>query len=99
MQIDRMIEAEMVKALQERGYIVRHKNEASVVLSWNRTQPMPADVDFNKEALQKIRDQITLDHIEFTTRPDPGGLVQGITSAKLRVAAGAPLHCRCGEMF
>jgi hypothetical protein len=76
---------EMIRALQKRGYVVRHKDEAPTVLSWNRVEPMPDGLNFEAEALAKIKAQITADMLEFTDRPDNSGLTQGIRTAKLRI--------------
>ena len=76
---------ELIRILQERGYIVRHKREASKVLSWNRVEPMPEGIDFKVEALEKIREQITQELLDIKSRPDSSGLTKGIKSAKLRL--------------
>jgi len=62
-------DAELIKALQSRGYTVRHNSEARRTLSWNRTAPMPAGVEFRDEAVSKIREQIAPEHIHFIVEP------------------------------
>ena len=74
---------EMIDHLREHGYIVRHKSEAQTNLLWNRLEPIPADVDFKAEALEKLKEQITLDHIHFGSRPMTDG--KSVRVAALRL--------------
>lgn len=72
------------RALERLGYVVRHKSEASRALSWNRTAPIPDNVDFKAEALAKLREQITPEMIRFEV--DPGeGTQLAIHRAVLRI--------------
>jgi hypothetical protein len=61
----------LISALQRRGYSVRHEGEARNPLSWNRTEPFPAGLDFRVEALEKIRNMIKPEMLSFSTRPYP----------------------------
>ena len=74
---------DMIRELTRRGYTVRHMDEARKPLSWHRTLPFPEGVDFRSEALEKLREQLTADHIQFTTRQAIDG--PEIQSATLRV--------------
>lgn len=58
-------DVELAAELTKRGYIVRHKTEAQRQLSWNRTAPFPDGVDFKTEAVEKLREQIAPDLIDF----------------------------------
>lgn len=74
----------LIKELERRGYVVRHVREAQQPLSWHRTAPFPDGVDFRSEAVEKLREQITPDHVAFTTR-ESIGCGPTIHSATLRV--------------
>lgn len=65
--LDAMIESDLIKILQRRGYVVRHKGEAKRALSWSRTAPFPPGVDFKAEALTRLREQIVPEMIDFRT--------------------------------
>lgn len=69
MRLRHFEDSELIAALQERGYHIRHASEARHPLSWNRAAPFPADVDFRTEALEKIRACITPELIEFRVEP------------------------------
>lgn len=58
----------LIEELKRRGYIVRHAREARSPLSWHRTSPFPKEVDFRSEAVEKLREQLTPEHIVFSTR-------------------------------
>lgn len=55
-----------IKLLEARGYSVLPQGRTN--LSWNRTLPLPEKLDFQQEALVKIREQLTIHHIHFTER-------------------------------
>lgn len=78
-----MTDAEMIAQLQKRGYVIRHKSEAREPLSWNRTMPFPDGVDFKAEAVEKLREQVTADILDFETRHLHSG--HSIATATLRV--------------
>jgi hypothetical protein len=72
------------------GYEVRHKTEGKRKLEFGRTHPLPRGEDeFKKEALERIRQQITLDDLRFETeklRDMPKGfLPDQISRATLRI--------------
>jgi hypothetical protein len=72
------------------GYEVRHKTEGKRKLEFGRTHPLPrGDEEFKKEALERIRQQITLDDLRFETerlRDMPKGfLPDKISRATLRI--------------
>jgi hypothetical protein len=54
----------IVRALDLAGYAIVPK-VLTKPLSWNRTSPLPEGVDFKSEALEKLREQITLEMISF----------------------------------
>lgn len=64
-----LMDHELIAMLQRRGYIVRHESEARHPLSWNRSCPMPEGLDFKKEAVEKLREQITPELIQFRVEP------------------------------
>jgi len=70
--LDTADEIALIRELERRGYVVRHKSEARRQLSWNRTKPIPDGVDFKAEALAKLREQITPDLISFEVRQGCG---------------------------
>jgi hypothetical protein len=70
-------DAELAAELQRRGYIVRHQSEARHPLSWNRTVPFPQGVDFEAEALEKLRAQITPEMIRFIVEPAEAPAFEG----------------------
>ena len=51
---------------------------ASRTISWNRTLPVPENVNFKEEALTKIREQIRIEDIDFIED-------NGVTRARLYV--------------
>lgn len=57
------------RALEARGYVVRHKSEARKSLDWNRIAPFPPGLDFKSEAVEKIKEVITKDIIDFQVTP------------------------------
>lgn len=56
------------KEMDRRGYVVMPK-ASTRPLTWNRTVPIPEGVDFEVEALEKLRSGITKEMVEFKTRP------------------------------
>jgi hypothetical protein len=56
---------------------VVHKLEAIAHLSWNRTVPFPQGVDFEAEALEKLRAQITPEMIRFIVEPAEAPAFEG----------------------
>ena len=78
-----MTHLEMIVELQKRGYVVRHKSEAREPLSWNRVMPAPDGVDFKSEAVEKIKEQINADLLDFETRHLHSG--HEVATATLRV--------------
>lgn len=80
--LENLTTLDMILALQSAGYVVRHKSEARPV-SWHRVAPFPTGVDFKTEALEKLREAITPELIEFSARADDLGVE--IHSATLRV--------------
>lgn len=79
-----LTDGEMIREMERRGYVVRHKTEVRIPLTWNRTAPFPDGVDFKAEAVEKIGAQLTPDMLEFTTR-DGGWPSVDIHTAKLRI--------------
>jgi hypothetical protein len=72
------------------GYEVRHKTEGKRKLEFGRTHPLPrGEEEFKKEALDRIRQQITLDDLRFETeklRDMPKGfLPDKVSRAILRI--------------
>jgi len=47
----------------------RHDDERKAI-SWNRTAPFPEGVDFQAEALEKVREQITPELLWFDKTPE-----------------------------
>ena len=79
---------DVITILEMHGYVVRHKSEANRVLSFGRTHPFPRGADFKQAALERIRQQITLNDLKFKTRKTPDmapGLPDTITTATLRI--------------
>ncbi|WP_316207362.1 hypothetical protein [Bradyrhizobium sp. SZCCHNR3118] len=79
---------DVIRILEMHGYVVRHKSESRQPLSFHRTVPYPKGVDFRQEALDSIRNQLSLDHIQFEERSPPGipeSLPKTISSAYLRI--------------
>ncbi|MEH2517524.1 hypothetical protein V1279_003097 [Bradyrhizobium sp. AZCC 1610] len=77
----------LIEHLQAQGYVIRHSSEARTVVQFHRITPFPKGVDFKQEALERIKRQISLEHILFEernsgmiTRPD-----EIIHSAFLRI--------------
>lgn len=68
----------LVAELEHRGYLVRRREETKPLM-WSRTLPIPDGVDFETEALEKLREQITGDMIHMETR-----------SAAMSAGVGAP---------
>ncbi|WP_439357739.1 hypothetical protein [Bradyrhizobium sp. DASA03007] len=59
---------DVIKILEYHGYEVRHKSEGKRKLEFGRTHPLPrGEEEFKKEALERIRQQITLDDLKFST--------------------------------
>jgi hypothetical protein len=59
---------DVITILDYLGYEVRHKTEAKRKLEFGRSHPLPrGEEDFKKEALERIRQQITLDDLRFST--------------------------------
>ncbi len=82
--LEMLTDGELIAVLQRRGYIVRHKSEARHPLSWNRTAPLPDGLNFEAEAVAKIRDQISPDILHFETREAIDDLIPKTHSAFLR---------------
>lgn len=80
-----LFDDELIAILEQRGYIVRHKSEATRLLSWNREAPLPDDLDFKAEAVEKIREQITPNILHFETRSALDKSTPEIRSAFLRI--------------
>lgn len=81
---------DVIKILQMHGYEVRHKSEGRRLVQFSRTHPLPRDEEhFKQEALERIRQQITIEDLRFETykiRDMPRGfLPDTITTAKLRI--------------
>jgi hypothetical protein len=74
---------EIIDYLSERGYIVRYKHDAQAKVLWNRLEPIPADVDFKAEALEKLKEQITVDHVHFGSRPTTDGKTVRVATLRL----------------
>ncbi|WBT40183.1 hypothetical protein [Hyphomicrobium sp. DMF-1] len=66
---DAFHDTELIRVLEARGYVVRHKDEARIPLSWNRAAPFPEGLDFKAEAVERLREQITPGMIYFRTEP------------------------------
>lgn len=64
--LERVSTEELAAELNSRGYIVRLKGVTT--LSFHRTFPFPEGCDFKNEALQMIREQLTLEHLHFEER-------------------------------
>jgi hypothetical protein len=73
----------LISELEERGYIVRRREETKSLM-WSRTVPIPDDVDFKAEALEKLREQITGDMIRMETRP--AAMSAGVGAPEIRRA-------------
>lgn len=67
--LDYLTDGELAVALVARGYVVRRASEARQVISWNRTAPFPEGLDFQTEALEKVREQITPELLWFSKTP------------------------------
>lgn len=80
-----LLDHELIAVLERRGYIVRHKSEATSSLSWNRAAPLPENFDFEAEAVEKIREQITPKILHFETRAALDKGAPEIRSAFLRI--------------
>ena len=65
---------QLIEYLNAQGYVVRHTSEARTVLQWHRTMPFPRGVDFEQEALEKIKGQLQLDHLMIETRERPSSI-------------------------
>jgi hypothetical protein len=63
--LDMLSDLQLIQMLERRGYVVRDAREARHPLSWNRTAPFPEGVDFKAEAVEKIREAIMQEHIQF----------------------------------
>ncbi|MCP1757884.1 hypothetical protein ACFLEY_22800 [Bradyrhizobium sp. YCK136] len=61
----------LTKALENRGYRVIPPGLPRENLTWNRVEPFPKGINFKDEALGKIKDQIRMEHLEFTSRAHP----------------------------
>lgn len=67
---DYFSDVELIREIERRGYVVRHRSEAQRPLSWNRTAPIPAGIDFKVEAIDKLRGMITPELVRFSVRPE-----------------------------
>ena len=72
----------MILELQHRGFVVHHKTDVLSV-SWHRATPFPGGLDFKTEALQKLRELIPPEMVEFSTRRESLGVE--VHSARLRL--------------
>lgn len=83
-----LTDIQLIGMLQRRGYVVRHKSEARHSLSWNRTSPIPEGIDFQAEAVEKIREQILAPLLHFEQRSVHGmapGTTETVHSAILYI--------------
>lgn len=74
-------EIHLLEEMRRRGYIVRHESETRQRLSWHHLEPAPEG--FEDDALAKIKEQLTKEHLHFETRTLPGG--KPVRSALLRI--------------
>lgn len=78
---------QLIEHLEARGYFIRHSSEARTVLQFHRITPFPKGLDFKQEALERIKKQLSLEHIPFEERST--GMItlpdESIHSAFLRV--------------
>ena len=75
---------ELKQEVSRRGYLMVSA-ATTTPLSWNRTAPIPEGVDFEAEALEKLRGQIAKEMIEFKDYPFSGEFRPEIRSALLRI--------------
>lgn len=73
---------DLIKEMRRRGYVVRHQSESTRALSWNEVNSDPEA--FRSRALEKIREQISINYLEFSERHESFG-DKTIRSATLRV--------------
>jgi hypothetical protein len=81
---------DVITILGMMGYEVRHKTEGKRKLEFGRTHPLPRGEEyFKQEALERIRQQITLDDLRFSTEKIGDGpssfLPYEISRATLRI--------------
>jgi hypothetical protein len=62
----KLLTIDVIKILERHGYVVRHKSEAKSSISFSRMIPA-ATQHFKDEALERIRQQLTSNHLEFET--------------------------------
>lgn len=74
---DYFSDVQLIRALEQRGYVVRHRSEARRPLTWNRTAPIPAEIDFKAEAVEKLRGMITPELIRFHVETEIPGYMPG----------------------
>lgn len=60
-------EMQAIQFLRSIGYVVSDKRDGRLVLSWNE---IDAEDGFRERALEKIKAQITVDHIQFVKTID-----------------------------
>lgn len=75
-------DAQFQAEAHRRGYLLRVPAEASAKLMWSRLEPVPDGVNFEEEALEKLRGQITTAHIQFETKGTADG--KSVRTATLR---------------
>ncbi|WP_316196547.1 hypothetical protein [Bradyrhizobium sp. SZCCHNS3053] len=60
---------DLIDELKSRGWKVLPQTLGQTAISFNRIEPFPAGVDFKVEATDRIRSQLSAEHLEFRTRP------------------------------
>jgi hypothetical protein len=76
--LETLLDVELIRVLQSRGYKVYANNEARKTYSWHRSLPLPEKVNFEREAFARILGQLSVKDLEFRTKED-------VTSAYLRL--------------
>ena len=79
--LERLTDLDLTTELAARGYIVKHKSEASRTRSWHHMEPVPAD--FEARAIEELRKQIVPELVDFETRAMVDG--RKCRSAYLRI--------------
>lgn len=85
LKLDGYSDIDLIQALEKRGYRVRHRREGST-LRWSRTMPIPEGVSFPNEALDNLREQVTVAHLRFEERAPRGKSDLPVISAVLQIA-------------
>ncbi len=68
-QLPHWRDTDLIMALQQRGYIVRHKSEVRHPLLWHRVAPFPLGLDFKAEAMNKLRELVTPEMVDWVVTP------------------------------